>query len=547
MTTEFGPTTEPAHDILGRRRQPLEVFFRPQTVAVIGATEKPGSAGRTVLTNLIGSPFGGTVFPVNPKRSVVLDIEAYPNVQAVPAPVDLAVIVTPAVTVPAIIGDCVAAGVKGAIIISAGFKETLPAGAELERQIRERLKGSQMRVVGPNSLGVMSPRTGINATIAAGMGRPGNVGLVSQSGALLTAILDWSLGGNVGFSALVSVGSMLDVGWGDVIGYLCDDPHTHSIVLYMESIGDARSFLSAAREVALRKPVIVLKAGRTEVAARAAASHTGSLTGSDEVLNAAFRRCGVLRVDSIADLFYMADVLSKQPHVQGPHLTIVTNAGGPGVLATDALIACGGQLAPLAGGTLAALNDMLPPEWSHHNPVDILGDAGPERYSQAVQYAAENPYSDGLLVILTPQALTDPTQTAEHLKSYAKTTGKPLFASWMGGAGVQAGIDILNRAGIPTFPYPDTAARAFCYLWRYSDNLAGLYETPTLAGNAERTRPEPAERIIARAANRTGPCSPKSSRSKYWLPTTFPRSRPTLQSARPRPCSRPIKSAILLY
>jgi len=507
MAIEFESGAEPAHDILGRRRQPLEVFFRPQNVAVIGATERPGSAGRTVLTNLIANPFGGTVAPVNPKRSTVLDIKAYANIKAVPGPVDLAVIVTPAATVPQIIGECVEAGVKGAIIISAGFKESLPAGAALERQIRERLRGSQMRVLGPNCLGVMSPRTGINATIAAGMGRPGSVGFVSQSGALLTAILDWSLRENVGFSAFVSVGSMLDVGWGDMIGYLADDPHTFSVVLYMESIGDARYFLSAAREVALRKPLIVIKAGRTEAAARAAASHTGSLTGSDEVLNAAFRRCGVLRVDSIADLFYMADVFSKQPRARGPHLTIVTNAGGPGVLATDALIANGGQLAPLSGGTLAALNDLLPPQWSHHNPLDILGDAGPERYSQAVEHAAANPYSDGLLVILTPQAMTDPTRTADHLKSFAISTEKPIIASWMGGASVQAGIDILNRANIPTFPYPDTAARAFCYLWHYSYNLAGLYETPALAGEeeAEETDRERAGKIIAtvRQAGRT--------------------------------------------
>jgi acetyltransferase len=477
------PDPEPAHDILRSRRQALDVFFRPRTVAVIGATETPGSVGRTVLWNLMTNPFGGTLFPVNPKRPRILGIKAYPDIQAVPGPVDLALIATPAASVPPIIGACVEAGVKGAIIISAGFKENGPVGTDLERQVLEHLQGNKIRVVGPNCLGVMSPRTGLNATFAAGMARPGNVGFISQSGALLTAILDWSLREIVGFSAFVSLGSMLDVGWGDLIDYLGDDPDTHSIVLYMESIGDARSFLSAAREVALRKPVIVIKAGRTEAAAKAAASHTGTLTGSDEVLNAAFRRSGVLRVHSIADLFYMSEVLGKQPRPYGPRLTILTNAGGPGVLATDTLIAGGGELTPLSEATFAALNELLPTPWSHNNPVDILGDAGPERYAKAVEIAAKDPNSDGLLVILTPQAMTEPTQTAECLKPYAKATGKPILASWMGGAGVAAGIDILNQADIPTFAYPDTAARAFNYMWSYSYNLRGLYETPALTGD----------------------------------------------------------------
>jgi len=471
--------------------------------------------GRTLLWNLISSPFGGTVFPVNPRRTNVLGIKAYPNIAAVPERVDLAVIVTPAPTVPGIIGQCVEAGVKGAVIISAGFKEAGAEGVELERQIREQAQRGSMRVVGPNCLGVMSPLTGLNATFAGAMARPGSVGFISQSGALLTAILDWSLQENVGFSAFISIGSMLDVSWGDLIGYLGDDPHTRSIVLYMESIGDARSFLSAAREVALTKPIIVIKAGRTEAAAKAAASHTGSLAGSDGALDAAFRRCGVLRVNNIADLFYMAEVLAKQPRPKGPRLTILTNAGGPGVLATDALITDGGELTPLGEETTQALNALLPPHWSRGNPIDILGDASPKRYAQAVEIAAKDPNSDGLLVVLTPQAMTDPTQTAEQLKPYAQLHDKPILASWMGGADVAAGISILNRANIPTFPYPDTAARAFLYMWRYSYNLRGLYETPMLpmgegAGNGEEvpgasSRSTVAEQIIraARQAGRT--------------------------------------------
>jgi acetyltransferase len=311
----------------------------------------------------------------------------------------------------------------------------------------------------------------------------------------------------VGFSSFVSVGSMVDVGWGDLIYHLGNDPKTKSIVIYMETIGNARSFLSAAREVALNKPIIVIKPGRSAAAAKAAASHTGSLTGSDEVLDAAFRRTGVLRVNTIADLFYMAEVLAKQPRPKGPRLTIVTNAGGPGVLATDALIMEGGELAELTSETMEAFNAVLPPTWSHNNPVDIIGDASPERYAKALEIAAKDPNSDGMLVILTPQAMTDPTRIAEQLKPLANLEGKPLLASWMGGVDVAAGEEILNHANIPTFPYPDTAARAFNYMWRYSYNLRGLYETPSLPEDSVDWRPD--RKLVgeivegARRANRT--------------------------------------------
>ena len=470
-----------AHDLLHGDARPLDVIFQPRSVAVIGATEKAGSVGRTILWNLISSPFGGTVYPVNPNRPNVLGIKAYKSIGEIPEPVDLAILVTPAPTVPDLIGQCIAAGVKGAIVISAGFKEAGAEGVELERQVLEQAKQGRMRVIGPNCLGVMRPFSGLNATFAGAMARPGNVGFVSQSGALLTAILDWSLREHVGFSAFVSLGSMLDVGWGDMIDYLGDDPYTKSIVIYMESIGDARSFLSAAREVALTKPIIVIKAGRTAQAAQAAASHTGSLAGSDEVLDAAFRRGGVLRVGNISDVFYLAEVLAKQPRPRGPRLTILTNAGGPGVLAVDALIGSGGELTELAPQTITTLGGFLPPHWSHANPIDVLGDAGPDRYAKALEVASHDPNSDGLLVILTPQAMTDPTRTAEALKAYAKVEGKPVLASWMGGAEVAAGEAILNQAGIPTFPYPDTAARIFAAMWGYTDNLRGLYETPILA------------------------------------------------------------------
>jgi len=525
MTQPNIPLFDSTHDVLRYERQALDTIFAPKNIAVIGATETLGSVGRTLLWNLISSPFGGTVFPINPKRPSVLGIKAYPNISEVPEPVDLAVVVTPAQTVPGIIRECVDFGVKSAIIISAGFKETGAGGVELERQIMEHAHRGKMRIIGPNCLGVMSPTTGMNATFASTMARRGSVGFISQSGALCTAILDWSLRENVGFSAFVSIGSMLDVDWGDLIYYLGDDPHTQSIVIYMETIGNARGFLSAAREVALTKPIVIIKPGRTEGAAKAAASHTGSLTGSDEVLEVAFRRSGVLRVNSLAELFYMTDVLGKQPRPKGRHLTILTNAGGPGVLATDALITNGGELTRLSTESMDAFNQLLPAAWSHNNPVDILGDASPERYSKAFEIAAKDPNSDGILVILTPQAMTDPTKTAEELQPYAHSLDKPVIATWMGGKDVEPGEMILNLMNIPTFPYPDTAARVFDYMAHYAENLSSLYETPMPAaeGKADSVDRERAAKIIktVRDSGRTilTEFESKQLLSSYGIPT----------------------------
>lgn len=471
-------SVSPSHDVLRADSHPLDWIFKPKSVALIGASERPGSVGRTVLWNLISSPFGGTIYPVNPKRPNILGIRSYPSIRELPEVPDLVIVCTPAEGVPALLTDCVAMGVPGGIVISAGFKETGEAGRRLEAQILEAIQG-RMRIIGPNCLGVMNPVAGLNATFANNMARPGNVAFISQSGALCTAVLDWSQRENVGFSGFVSIGSMLDVNWGDLIDYYGSDPRTQSIVIYMETIGDAASFLSAAREVSLTKPIIVIKAGRTAAAAKAAASHTGSLTGSDDVLEAAFRRVGVLRVNSIAEIFYMTEALSKQPRPRGNRLGIVTNAGGPGVLATDALIQGGGELADISNESMKAFNEILPAAWSHNNPVDILGDAEPERYAKSLQIAAKDPNIDGMLVIMTPQGMTNPTKIAEQLKPYAHGLGKPILASWMGGESVTQGLDILNVAGIPTFLYPDTAVHAFNYMWRYSYNLRGLYETPS--------------------------------------------------------------------
>ncbi|HLJ40646.1 MAG TPA: bifunctional acetate--CoA ligase family protein/GNAT family N-acetyltransferase [Candidatus Acidoferrales bacterium] len=506
-------------------RTALECFFSPNSVAVIGATDRPGSVGRTVVSNLRNGRFPGKVYAVNPNRSEVLGLPCHANIGAVPEKVDLAMIVTPAPTVPGIVRECVDAGVRAATVISAGFKERGEAGAELERRIQTELRRGTMRLVGPNCLGMMNPSLGLNATFAENIAKSGNVAFLSQSGALLTAILDWSSQEEVGFSAIVSTGSMLDVGWGDLISFFGEDPQTQSIVLYMESIGEARGFLSAAREVALTKPIIVIKAGRSEAASHAASSHTGALTGSDEAFDAAFRRCGVLRVQSISDLFHMAEVMGKQPRPRGPRLTILTNAGGPGVLATDALIATGGELAPVSEEAMDAFNKILPADWSHNNPIDILGDADPERFARALEVAARDSNSDGLLVILAPQGMTDPARMAEKLTPYSKSKKKPVLASWMGGKAVAEGRSILNNAGIPTFAYPDTAARAFNYMWRFSYNLRGLYETPAVADEPEAGEPirrkvkEIFDRVLASGRSLLTGIESKEVLDLYGIPT----------------------------
>jgi acetyltransferase len=463
----------------------LDSFFSPRSVAVIGATDRPGTVGCSVFSNLLESKSSLAIYPVTPNRQKVMGIDALKRIGDIPGGVDLAIVVTPAMIVPQVIGECVDAGIKSAVVISAGFRERGSEGVELELAIANHLRRGSMRLLGPNCMGFMNPVAGLNATFAKSMPAKGSVAFLSQSGALQTAILDWSRREHVGFSAIVSTGSMLDIGWGDLIYHFGNDPHTKSILLYMESVGDARSFLSAAREIALSKPIIVIKAGRSEAGSRAAASHTGALTGSDEVLEAALRRCGILRVHNLADLFYMAEVLSKQPRPRGPRLSIVTNAGGPGVLATDSLLANGGELAVLSAETVDGLNALLPAHWSHGNPVDVLADSDAGRFAKAVEIVSKDPGADGLLAVIAPQGLADPTQVAQQITRYAHSTTKPILASWMGGDGAAEGTAILNTAGIPTFSYPDTAARAFTYMWRYTYNLRGLYETPSLVEETE--------------------------------------------------------------
>lgn len=494
--------TDPSQNYILEYPHALDAIFKPKNVALIGAKDDAATVGRTILVNLLSTQFSGKVWPVNPKRKEVLGLKCYSKIGDIPEPIDLAIIVTPASTVPKLVEECVKAKVKSCIIISAGFKELGEPGLALEKEILTYSKKANMPVIGPNCLGVMNPIYGLNATFARGMALPGNLAFISQSGAMCTAVLDWSFKEKIGFSSFVSIGSMADVDWGDLIDYLGNDPNTRSILMYMETVGDPRKFLSAAKEIALEKPIIVIKAGRTTQAAQAAASHTGSLAGSDEVFDAALERVGALRVNTIAELFQMASSLARQPRPKGPNLSIVTNAGGPGVLATDATIFNGAALSTIEGSTLNALNEVLPAAWSHSNPIDILGDAGPLRFAKTLEILEKDKNSDGILIILTPQDMTDPTATAEGIRPYTMLKQKPLLASWMGGVSVMNGIEILNQASIPTFEYPDDAAATFASMWRYSKNIQSLYQIP------EQTKPieklNDAEKILRENAKNIG-------------------------------------------
>ncbi|GAB4267842.1 MAG: bifunctional acetate--CoA ligase family protein/GNAT family N-acetyltransferase [Deferrisomatales bacterium] len=462
----------------------LDGFFRPKTVAVVGASNRNPSVGRTLLWNLIQSPFGGTLFPVNPARKSVLGVRAHPTVEAIGEPVDLAIVATRAPLVPDILEQCARAGCRHVIVMSA-FREEGAEEREAAKRTLQVAAECGIRLLGPYSLGVMVPRTGLNATVTRGCGRPGRVGFISQSGTMCSAILDWGEQANVGFSVFVSVGNMWDVDWADLIYFLGDDESTRVIVLYMESVGDPKGFLSAAREVADKKPIVIMKGGRTDEARRAAtlsAGPAGAASGNDDVFDAALKRSGVLRVRSVQDLFGMAEVLGKQPLPRGRNLAIVTNAGGPAVLAIDALQGESGRLARLAPETVEKLDSLLPAHWSRGNPIAGLGDAVDASYGEIVGLVAEDPGVDGILAILTPKPTVDALSVANHLRASARGLKIPVLASWMGGAAVGAGAEALKASGVPCFPFPDTAARIFSYLWRYRDNLNSLYETPQPVG-----------------------------------------------------------------
>jgi acetyltransferase len=457
----------------------LDSIFKPKRIALIGVSNDPKSVGGITLRNLIAGGYNGVVYPVNPKREAVFGIPCFPDIKSLPKVPDLVVIMTSAMFVPQIIQECGEAGVHGVIIMSAGFKESGPEGKILEDRVREKVKSfPDMRVIGPNCLGILVPGLSMNVSFAAGMPKKGHVAFISQSGALCTSVLDWANEANVGFSYFVSIGNSMDVNFGDLIDYFGQDPNTKSIVLYVESITNARTFMSAARGFARKKPIIVYKSGRFPESAKAAASHTGAIASEDAIYDAVFRRAGVARVYDIGNIFDFTDLIGRKRAPRGHGLAIVTNAGGPGVMATDTLINAGGKLVDLSKETIQKLNDYLPPFWSHGNPVDVLGDATPERFAKATEIVLTDENVDAVLVVLTPQAMTLPTETAKAITELAEKTSKPIMAAWLGGIIMREGISIFNNAGISVYETPEQAIRAFMTLSHYSKNLDLLFETP---------------------------------------------------------------------
>ncbi len=456
---------------------PIKKMLNPTTVALIGATERDGSVGKTVMENLLLTR-DIKVFPVNPNRKSVLGIECYPAIINISEEIDLAIIVTPAQRVPDIVMECGKTGVKGIIIVSAGFREIGEEGRELEHRISEIRKQYGMRIIGPNCLGIIRPSIGLNASFLKASPKPGEIAFISQSGALGSAILDWAISSHIGFSMFASIGTMSDVNFSDLIDFLGNDPYTKSIMIYMETIGDARKFMSAARGFARNKPIIVVKPGKFAESAKATLSHTGSMAGDDQIYDAAFKRVGVIRVKDVADLFDVAEVLSSKNLPKNPRLAIITNAGGPGVMATDVLIALGGKLAKLSDKTLNELDTQLPPYWSKSNPIDVLGDSDNERYLNTINVCLNDLEIDGILVIYTPQGAVKLNELAKDIAVLAKKAWKPILTALIGGDDIQKARKIFLQNLIPTYETPEDAVRTYLYMYKYVRNLELLYETP---------------------------------------------------------------------
>ena len=453
--------------------------MNPRRIALVGVTINPNSVGGKVLSSLVGSGFQGVVYPVNPGTEAIMGVACYADLRSLPRTPDLVVICTPAAEVPAQVELCGELGVGAVIIMSAGFGEAGPEGQNKQLLLEAALaRYPEMRVVGPNCLGLIVPRLKLNASFAEGMPRDGKVAFISQSGALCTSVLDWAMERKIGFSYFVSVGNMLDVDFADLIDYFGEDENTESIILYVESLAKARKFMTATRAFARNKPILVYKAGRFPESAAVAASHTGALAAEDAIYDAVFQRAGLTRVDNIGEIFDGAELLGRSRLPAGPRLGIVTNAGGPGVMATDALIGHGGRLADLTEESLQRLDEFLPPFWSHANPVDVLGDAPAKRFGRAAQVVVEDPGTDAVLVILTPQAMTRPESVARAVARIAEGTRKPILAAWLGGARVREGVHVLAEAGVPTFDTPEQAVGAFMTLVKHARNLEALYETP---------------------------------------------------------------------
>jgi len=480
----------------------LNRIFKPRHVAVVGASEKAGTIGTALMRNLIDGGFSGRLLPVNPKYKTIHGHECFGSVSALETGVDLAIIATPIHSVAAIVNECVEKKVGGAIIISAGGKEVGEPGREIEAKIQRIAHGGGLRIVGPNCMGIIRPGANLNASFATEMPVAGNLAFVSQSGAICAAILDLAFKECIGFSHFVSIGSMLDVDFGDMIDYLGNDSSAKSILLYIESLTNFRKFMSAARSVSRVKPIIVLKSGRSPAGAKAAASHTGAMAGEDAVYDAAFKRAGIVRVNTIEELFDCAELMAKQPHPRGSRLAILTNGGGPGVMATDTLARYGQEPAPLDPETMQALDSFLPPFWSRGNPIDILGDASAERFRRALEVCFNSKNLDGVLVILAPQALTDPLSVAETLAAAMQDRRYPVFACWMGGKRILTAVNVLNAAGIPTYDTPERAVRAFLYMVEYTRNLEMLLEVPPKMTGHMVFDQEKARKLIAAAPAR---------------------------------------------
>ncbi len=458
----------------------LQHFFTPNSVAIVGASERENSVGYRLLLNMQEAGFSGGLYPINPKHEQLLGLKAYPDLHAVPEDLDLVVIATPAPTVPCILRQCGDKGVSSVIIISAGFGELGAEGQRLQQEILGIAHRYSIRIIGPNCLGVIRPSGQLNATFGDGIVKDGSLALLSQSGAVCTAILDWAKVQDIGFSTVVSMGGAADIDFGEVLDYLATDSKTTGILMYVEGIRDARRFLSGLKAAARLKPVILIKSGRHEAGCKAAMSHTGAMVGGDKVFDAAIARAGVVRAYSITELFSAARVLANNYVVKKDHLAIITNAGGPGVMSTDRAEDVGIQMAQLNPTSLESLNAVLPPHWSHANPIDILGDATADRYRQALEVCINDDNIDGILVILTPQAMTEPTLVAEYIIDGAKTSHKPVLASWTGGAKVQAGRDLFANSKVAHFNTPETAVDAFAFLANYAENQILLKQIPTV-------------------------------------------------------------------
>jgi acetyltransferase len=457
----------------------LEKIFRPRRVALIGIDNAPQDIGKHVLSNLLGSGFRGIVYPVSFSLESVSGVPTYPDLASLPRTPDLAVIATPAEDVPRVVQDCGEAGILGVIILSSGFSEVDVKGRRLEGRIAEvagRFK--QMRIIGPNSLGVIVPEIGLNASRAVATAKPGHLAFISQSHSLSNAILDWATDTGVGFSLFASLGNNLDVGYGDLIDFLGTDPNTRAIILYIQSIRHARRFMSAARSFACSKPIVAYKSGRFERSARVALSHTGTVAGEDAVYSAVFERAGIVRVTELDDIFDVAEILASQRLPGGSRLAIVGNAGGPAIIATDALLSRHGRLAVLSEETLAQLAQVIPEGRSWGNPVDLQDDAGAARFSAALDLLGEDPGIDAILVIYASQPAIDSRTVAEVVVQAVEKNPRPLFAAWMGGARARKDIRYMNHAGVPAHSTPEQAIRAFMHLVCYAHNLESLYETP---------------------------------------------------------------------